>query len=102
MPLFRAFPSHYFRRKVLLEGCDQFTEGHDLVGRFLGARVGSSATLLGDLLSQHTIEAPNRRVACDNRFPQLRLLFLDLEGQFSPLRLQNGETPNIGTIGSTD
>jgi len=102
MPLFRAFAPHHFRRKALLQGRDQFTEGHNLVGLFLGTLVGSSATLLGDLLSQYTVEAPNRRIACDNRFPQLRLLFLDLQGQFSPLRLQGGETSDIGTIGRTD
>src|SRR5262245_34475607 len=102
MALFRAFASHHFRCKMLLEGRDQFTEGHALVGLFLGARAGSSATLLGDLLSQHTVEAPNRRVACNNRFTQLCLLFLDLQSQFSPLRLQSSKTPDIGTIGSAD
>ena len=86
LPLVRTFAPPHFGCKALLQCRDQFAEGHDLVGLFLGTWVGGNATLLGDFLSQYTVEAPNRRVACDNRFPQLRLLFLHLQGQFSPLR----------------
>jgi hypothetical protein len=102
LPLVRTFAPPHLGCKALLQGRDQFAEGHDLVGLFLGTWVGGNATLLGDFLSQHTVEAPNRRVACDNRLTQLRLLFLDLQGKVSPLYLQGGETPDIGTIGSAD
>ena len=42
LPLFRAFAPHLFRRKALLQSRDQFTEGHNLVGLCLGARVGAT------------------------------------------------------------
>ena len=96
MPLFRAFAAPLPSQGVVA-GRDQFTEAADLVGLFLGARVGSSATLLGDLLSQHTVGAPNCRIACDNRFTQLHLLFLDLEGQFTSPPLSGHDICKLAT-----
>lgn len=69
----------------------QLAEGRDLIGIFPRVRAGTSASPLGDLLSQDIVEATDRRIACHNGFPQLPLLFLHLEGKLGLFRLQHND-----------